>query len=61
MVQAKMNEEFSGGEQGAGAQEIKGWDHCEGSGRWDRKVCVMGEREKNYPAMLKMCNRKMAK
>ena len=49
-----MNEEFSGGGQGAGAQENKGWDHCEGSGRWERKGRVMGERGGNYPAMLKM-------
>ena len=68
MVQAKMNEEFSGGGQGAGAQENKGWDHCEGSGRWERKGRVMGvlkgwkagERGENYPAMLEMYNRKMA-
>ena len=51
-----------------GAQENKGWDHCEGSGRWERKGRVMGvlkgwkagERGENYPAMLEMCNRKMA-
>ena len=57
-----MNEEFSGGGQGAGTQENKGRDHCEGSGRWERKGRVMGvlkrERGENYPAMLKMCNRK---
>ena len=56
-----MNEEFSEGGQGAGPQENKGWDHCEGSGRWERKGRVMGERGGNYPAMLKMCNRKMTK
>ena len=64
-----MNEEFSGGGQGAGAREIKEWDHWEGFGRWERKGRVMGvlkgwkagEIGENYPAMLKMCNRKMAK
>ena len=29
-----MNEEFSGGGQGEGARENKGWDHWEGFGRW---------------------------
>ena len=65
-----MNEEFSGGgHEGAGALENKGWDHWEGFGRWGRKGCVMGvlkvwkagEKGGNYPAMLKICNRKMAK
>ena len=64
-----MNEEFSGGGQGEGARENKGWDHWEGFGRWERKGRVMGvlkewkagERGGNYPAMLTMCNRKMAK
>ena len=31
-----MNEEFSGGGQGAGARENKGWNHWEGFGRWER-------------------------
>ena len=47
----------------------KGWDHWEGFGRWERKGRVMGvlkgwkeeEIGENYPAMLKMYNRKMAK
>ena len=64
-----MNEEFIGGGQGAGARENKGWDHWEGFGRWERKGRVMGvlkgwkagEKGGNYPAMLKICNRKMAK
>ena len=66
-----MNEEFSGGGQGTGARENKGWDHWEGFGRWERKGRVhvvgvlkgwkAGEKGENYPAMLKMCNRKMAK
>ena len=41
----------------------------EGFGRWERKGRVMGvlkgwkagEKGENYSAMLKMCNRKMAK
>ena len=37
-----MNEEFSGGGQGAGARENKVWDHWEGFGRWERKGRVMG-------------------
>ena len=64
-----MNKEFSGGGQGAGARENKGWDHWEGFGRWERKGRLMGvlkgwkgeEKGGNYPAMLKICNRKMAK
>ena len=63
-----MNEGFSGGGQGAGARKNKGWD-WEGFGRWERKGRVMvvlegwkaGEKGGNYPAMLKICNRKMAK
>ena len=55
-----MNEEFSGGGQGAGARENKGWDHWEGFGRWERKGRLMGilkgwkgeEKGGNYPAML---------
>ena len=59
-----MNEEFSGGGQGAGARENKGWDHWEGIGGWERnpgrlmgvlKGEKAGEKGKNYPAMLKMC------
>ena len=64
-----MNEEFSRRGQGAGARENKGWDHWEGFGRWERKGRMMGvlkgwkAREKggNYPAMLKIGNRKIAK
>ena len=64
-----MNEEFVGGGQGAGARENKGWNHWEGSGRWERKGRVMGvlkgwkagEKGKNYSARLKMRNRKMGK
>ena len=64
-----MNEEFSGGEKGAGARENKGWDHWEGFGRWERKGRLMGvlngwkaeEKGGEYPAMLRNCNRKMAK
>ena len=64
-----MNEEFSGGGQGAGAWENKGlgplgrvWEMgeeraCDGS----LKVWKAGEKGGNYPAMLKICNRKMAK
>ena len=37
-----MNEEFSGGGQGAGARENKGWDHWEGFGRWEMKGRLMG-------------------
>ena len=39
---AKMNKEFSGGGQGAGARENKGWDHWKGFERWERKGHVMG-------------------
>ena len=57
-----MNEELSGGIQGAGAWENRGWQYWEGFGRWGRKGWVMGvlkgyeagETEGNYPAMLKM-------
>ena len=64
-----MNEGFSGGGQGAGARENKGWDHWEGFGRWERKGRLMGvlkgwkaeEKEGKYPAMLTICDRKMAK
>ena len=56
-----MNEELSGGGQGAGARKNKGWDHWEGFGRWERKGRVMGvlkgwkaeEKRKNYPTCLK--------
>ena len=52
-----------------GARENKGWHHWEGFGRWERKGRVMGvlkgwklgEKGGNYPAMLKICNRKIAK
>ena len=37
-----MNEEFSGGGEGAGARENKGWDHWEGFGRWEKKGPVIG-------------------
>ena len=61
-----MNEEFSGGGEGAGARENKGWDHWEGFGRWEREGRVMGvlkgwkagEKGGNYQAMLKIFNRK---
>ena len=64
-----MNEEFSGGGQGAGARENKRWDQWDRFGRWERKGRVMGvlkvwkagEKGGNYPAMLKICNRKMTK
>ena len=64
-----MNEEFSGGGQGAGARENKGWYHWEGFGRWERKGRVMGVLKGwkagviggNYPALLKISNRKIAK
>ena len=57
-----MNEEFSGGIQGAGAWENREWQYREGFGRWERKGWVMGvlkgygagETEGNYPAMLKL-------
>ena len=59
-----MNEEFSGGGQGTGARENKGWDHWEGFGRWERKGRLMGvlkgwkteEKEGKYPAMLIIFN-----
>ena len=52
-----------------GARENKGWHRWEGFGRWERKGRVMGvlkgwtlgEKGANYPAMLKICNRKIAK
>ena len=64
-----MNEEFSGGGQGAGARENKRWDQWDRFGRWERKGRVMGvlevwkagEKGGNYLAMLKICNRKMTK
>ena len=64
-----MIQEFCGGGQGAGAWENKEWDHWDGFGRWERKGRVMGvlkvwkagEKGGNYPAMLKICSRKMAK
>ena len=64
-----MNEEFCGGGQRAGARENNGWDHWDGFGRWERKGRVMGVlkvwkaggKGGNYPALLKICNRKMAK
>ena len=49
-----MNEKLSGGIQGTGAWENRGWQYWEGFGRWERKGWVMGETEGNYPAMLKM-------
>ena len=61
-----MNEEFSGGGQGAGARENKGWDHWEGFARKERacdgssKMVESGRKGGNYLAMFKICNRKMA-
>ena len=49
-----MNEKLSGGIQGTGAWENRGWQYWEGFGRWERKGWVMGETEGNYPAMLKI-------
>ena len=62
-----MNEEFSG--RGPGTRANRGLDHWEGFGRWERKGRVMGvlkgwkagEKGENYSALLKICNRKMAK
>ena len=64
-----MNDEFIEGGQGALARENKGWDHREGFRRWERKGRVMGvlkgwkagEKGGNDPAMLEICNRKIAK
>ena len=64
-----MNEEFSGRGPETGAWENRGWEHWEGFGRWERTGRVMrvlkgwkaGEIGGNYPALLKICNRKMAK
>ena len=64
-----MNEEFSGRGQGTRAREYRGLEHWEGFGRWERKGRVIGvlkgwkagEIGGNYPALLKICNRKMAK
>ena len=64
-----MNEEFSGRGPGTRARENRGLEHWEGFGRWERKGRVMGvlkgwnagEKGGNYPALLKICNRKMAK
>ena len=44
-----MNEEFSGGGQGAGALENKGWDHWDGFVRWERKGRVMGVQKCGKP------------
>ena len=64
-----MNEEFSGRGPGTRARENRRLEHWEGFGRWERKGRVMGvlkgwntgEKGGNYPALLKICNRKMAK
>ena len=64
-----MNEEFSGRGPGMRARENRGLEHLEGFGRWERKGRVMGvlkgwkagEIGANYLALLKICNRKMAK
>ena len=64
-----MNEEFSGRGPGTRARENRGLEHWEGFGRWERKGRVMGvlkgwnagEKGGNYSALLKICNRKMAK
>ena len=64
-----MNEEFSGRGPGTRARENRGLEHWEGFGRWERKGRVMGvlkgrkagEIGGNYPALLKICHRKMAK
>ena len=37
-----MNEEFSGGGQGAGARKDRGREHWEGFWRWERKGRAMG-------------------
>ena len=64
-----MNEEFSGRGPGTRARENRRLEHWEGFGRWERKGRVMGvlkgwnagEKGGNYPVLLKICNRKMAK
>ena len=64
-----MNKQFSGRGPGTRARENRGWEHWEGFGRWERKGRVkgvvkewkVGEIGGNYPALLKICNRKMAK
>ena len=64
-----MNDKFSGRGLGIRARENRGLEHWEGFGRWERKGRVMGvlkgwkagEKGGNYPALLKICNRKMAK
>ena len=64
-----MSEEFSGRGQGTRARENRGLEHWEGFGRWERKGRVMGvlkgwkagEIGGNYPALLNICNPKMAK
>ena len=64
-----MNEEFSGRGPGTRAWDNRWWEHWEGFGRWEGEGWVMGvlkgwkagEIGGNYPALLKICNRKMAK
>ena len=64
-----MNEEFSGRGPGTRARENRRLEHWEGFGRWERKGRVMGvlkgwkagEIGGNHPALLKICNRQMAK
>ena len=66
-----MNQEFSGRGPGTRALENRGWEHWGGGGvgRWERKGRVMGvligwkagEIGGNYPALLKICNRKKVK
>ena len=66
-----MKEEFSGRRSGTRARENRGggWEHRERFGRWERKGLVMGVIKGwkagviggNYPALLKICNRKIAK
>ena len=64
-----MNEKCSGRGPGTKARENRGLEHWEGFGRWEGKGRVMrvlkgwkaGEIGGNYPALLKICNRKMAK
>ena len=56
-----MNEEFSGRGPGTRARENRGLEHWEGFGRWERKGWAMGvlkgwkvgEKGRNYPALLK--------
>ena len=40
-----MNEEFRGGGHGRELGRIRGWDHWDGFGRWERKGRVMGVRK----------------